>query len=443
MKMKRIAAAGLTAVMAASVLTACGGATSSSSGSTGTSSSGSTGTSSSGSTASGEQVTLKVSLWDATSNPADLAAIEAFEAANPDIKIDLIDIPSNDYNTKLNTMLNGGSQLDVFFIKQADSTKSFYDKGQLLDLTDYIAESGVDLSGFNGTADGFAFNGKQYGLPVRTDYYVLYYNKDLFDAKGIAYPSNDMTWTEFEKLAGELSGDGNYGAYMHTWQAMAYNWGIQDGKNTVLSYETGYDFVKPYYEMLLRMQDAGYIQDYGQLKSGNIHYSGAFAQGNVAMMPMGTWFLGTMKSKVESGEAKFNWGVATLPHPDGVEAGYTVGASTPLAINSATKNADAAWRFVEFMTGEEGSAVYSKEGYIPARSDSTILDTVAANEGMPEGLAEALQTKNIVPDRPIADHVGDVDLVLGEQHSMIMLGEATIDDALADLTSQVKDIMEG
>ena len=199
MKMKRIAAAGLTAVMAASVLTACGGATSSSSGSTGTSSSGSTGTSSSGSTASGEQVTLKVSLWDATSNPADLAAIEAFEAANPDIKIDLIDIPSNDYNTKLNTMLNGGSQLDVFFIKQADSTKSFYDKGQLLDLTDYIAESGVDLSGFNGTADGFAFNGKQYGLPVRTDYYVLYYNKDLFDAKGIAYPSNDMTWTEFEK----------------------------------------------------------------------------------------------------------------------------------------------------------------------------------------------------------------------------------------------------
>ena len=124
MKMKRIAAAGLTAVMAASVLTACGGATSSSSGSTGTSSSGSTGTSSSGSTASGEQVTLKVSLWDATSNPADLAAIEAFEAANPDIKIDLIDIPSNDYNTKLNTMLNGGSQLDVFFIKQADSTKA-------------------------------------------------------------------------------------------------------------------------------------------------------------------------------------------------------------------------------------------------------------------------------------------------------------------------------
>ena len=129
--------------------------------------------------------------------------------------------------------------------------------------------------------------------------------------------------------------------------------------------------------------------------------------------------------------------------PNGVEAGYTVGASTPLAINSATKNADAAWRFVEFMTGEEGSAVYAKEGYIPARSDSTILDTVAANEGMPEGLAEALQTKNIVPDRPIADHVGDVDLVLGEQHSMIMLGEATIDDALADLTSQVKDIMEG
>lgn len=437
MKIKRIAALGMSGLMAASVLTACGGASSSSA----TTSSGSTSGSTSESTASGEQVTLKVSLWDATSNPADLAAIDAFMEANPDVKIDLIDIPSTDYNTKLNTMLNGGSQLDVYFIKQADMTKSFYDKGQLLDLTPYIEESGVDMAAYNGTADGFNFDGKQYGLPVRTDFYVLYYNKDLFDAKGLEYPSNDMTWTEFEELAGKLSGDGNYGALMHTWQAMAWNWAIQDGQHTIMDYETGYDFAKTSYEMLVRMQENGYIQDYGQLKSGNIHYSGAFAQGNVAMMPMGTWFIGTMKSKVDSGEAKFNWGVATIPHPEGVEAGYTVGASTPLGINPTTKNADAAWRFVEFMTGAEGAAVYAKEGYIPARADETILETVASNEGMPEGLAEALQTKNITPDRPIVDKVGDVDQVLAEQHSMIMLGECTVDEGLAEIASQVKDIL--
>lgn len=437
MKIKRIAALGMSGLMAASVLTACGGASSSSA----TTSSGSTSGSTSESTASGEQVTLKVSLWDATSNPADLAAIDAFMEANPDIKIDLIDIPSTDYNTKLNTMLNGGSQLDVYFIKQADMTKSFYDKGQLLDMTPYIEKSGVDMAAYNGTADGFNFDGKQCGLPVRTDFYVLYYNKDLFDAKNLEYPSNDMTWAEFEELAGQLSGDGNYGALMHTWQAMAWNWAIQDGQHTIMDYETGYDFAKTSYEMLVRMQENGYIQDYGQLKSGNIHYSGAFAQGNAAMMPMGTWFIGTMKSKVESGEAKFDWGVATLPHPEGVEAGYTVGASTPLGINPTTKNADAAWRFVEFMTGAEGAAVYAKEGYIPARADETILETVAANEGMPEGLAEALQTKNITPDRPIVEKVGDVDQVLAEQHSMIMLGECTVDEGLAEIASQVEDIL--
>ena len=443
MKMKRIAAAGLTAVMAASVLTACGGATSSSSGSTGTSSSGSTGTSSSGSTASGEQVTLKVSLWDATSNPADLAAIEAFEAANPDIKIDLIDIPSNDYNTKLNTMLNGGSQLDVFFIKQADSTKSFYDKGQLLDLTDYIAESGVDLTAYNGTADGFAFNGKQYGLPVRTDYYVLYYNKDLFDAKGIAYPTNDMTWTEFEKLAGELSGDGNYGAYMHTWQAMAYNWGIQDGKNTILSYETGYDFVKPYYEMLLRMQDAGYIQDYGQLKSGNIHYSGAFAQGNVAMMPMGTWYMATIAESIKNGEANLKeWGVATLPHPDNVSAGYTVGATTPIVINPASQKQDLAWQFVKFMSGEESANEYAKVGAIPGRLNDEILALVQEQEGMPEGLAEALKVENIVADRPIQESVTEVNDMLGQEHSLIMLKECSVDEGLANMGARAAEILK-
>ena len=431
MKMKRIAAAGLTTVMTASMLVGCGGGNSNSDQASG----------SNGGSADG-QTTLKVSIWDSTNNPADLEAINTFQEANPDIKIDLIDIPSNDYNTKLNTMLNGGSPLDVIFVKQADSLKSFYDKGQLLDITQYVKDSNVDLAKYNGTAENFNFDGKQVALPVRTDYYVLYYNKDIFDAKDIEYPSNDMTWKEFEDLAAQLTGDGNYGAYMHTWQAMAWNWGIQDGKNTIMDYQDGYGFAKPYYEMLLRMQEAGSIQNYGQLKSGNIHYSGAFAQGNVAMMPMGTWFMGMIQGKIASGEANMKWGIATLPHPEGVEAGYTIGASTPLAINAKTKAPDAAWRFVEFMTGKEGADIYAKSGYIPAFSDENTIKTVASNEGMPEGAEEALQVKNIVPDRPIKDHVSEVDQILGEQHSMIMLGESTVDEGLAEIAKQVKEVLE-
>lgn len=392
-----------------------------------------------------EQVTIKVSTWDATSNPSDTGAIAAFEAANPNIKVELIDIPSADYTTKLGVMLNGGSEVDAFWIKDSDTTKVMADKGQLLDLTKLVADEGLDLAAYNGLAETFNFDGKQYALPVRTDYYVMYYNKDIFDAAKVPYPTNDWTWDDFEATAKKLtSGEvatKTYGGFLHTWQACVMNWGVQDGKKTIMDYATNYDFFKPYYEMALRMQKDGTIQDYGELKTGNIHYSSPFAQGTVGMLPMGSWFMATMITKVASGESKVNWGVATLPHPQGVEAGYTVGATTPMAINAASKNQEAAWEFVKFVTGKGGAEVYASCGYIPAISDDANLATIAALEGMPEGVQEALQVKNISPDRPIMDKVSEINQMLGEEHSLIMLGELSVDDGLAEMAQRAGEIL--
>ena len=169
-------------------------------------------------------------------------------------------------------------------------------------MNNYISADGVNLADYNGLTENFSFDGKQYALPARTDFYVMYYNKDIFDAAGVEYPSNDWTWEEFEETAKKLtSGEGankTYGAFFHTWQACVENRGVQHGKNTIMDYENGYDFFKPYYDMVIRMQDEGTVQDYGTLKTGNIHYSGPFAQGTVAMMPMGTWFMAIMIQKV-------------------------------------------------------------------------------------------------------------------------------------------------
>lgn len=435
MKMKRIAALGVSAMMAASVLTACGGSGSSTPAST--PASGSTG----GSTE--EEITLKVATWDNTSNPSVQNAVDAFMAANPNIKVELMDIPSADYTTKLTTMLNGGADMDAFFVKDADTTKSLADKGQLADLTEYISADGVDLAAYNGLAENFNYDGKQYGLPARTDYYVMFYNKDMFDAKGMEYPSNDWTWADFEEMAKQLTGDGKYGAYIHTWQACVQNWGVQDGEHTIMDYDTGYDFFKPYYEMVLRMQDEGSIQSFGELKSANIHYSGPFAQGTVGMMPMGTWYMATIIEAVKNGESTVNWGVATIPHPEGVEAGWTVGSATPMCINANTDKKDAAWELVKFVTGEEGAAEYAKVGAIPGRADDAAIAEIAAMEGMPEGTAEALKVTNISLDRPIVDKVADVNQMLGEQHSLIMLEQDTIDNVLASMAEQAEAIING
>lgn len=115
-------------------------------------------------------------------------------------------------------------------LKDVDTTKSLYDKGQLADLTEYISKDGIELAAYNGLAENFKMpDGKVVGMPVRTDYYVLYYNKDIFDAASVAYPTNDMTWADFEETAKKItSSEGaakKYGALIHTWQACVENWG--------------------------------------------------------------------------------------------------------------------------------------------------------------------------------------------------------------------------
>ena len=391
--------------------------------------------------ASGEQVTIKVAHWDSYTEPSTQMLVDGFEAANPNIKVELIDIASGEYSNKLTVMLNGGNDLDVVWVKDPDNTPSIAERGQLEDLTPYIEKDGVDIAAMNGS-DALKLDGKQVALPVSTGFYVLYYNKDIFDAAGVDYPGNDMTWTEFEELAKKVtSGEGNdkkYGALFHTWQACVQNWAVQDGKHTIL--DTDYSFMKPYYEMALRMQDEGTVMDYSTLKTGNIHYSSVFMEGQCAMMPMGSWFMSTMIEKTKAGETSVNGGVATLPHPDGVEAGWTVGSTTPMGVSAGSKYKDDAWEFVKYCSGEEGAKIYADCGMIPARMNADTIKALAALDGMPEGLEEALQTKHVAMDRPLEVHSAEVNQMLGEEHSLIMIKELSIDDGLAEMGARSKEI---
>ena len=388
-----------------------------------------------------EKVTLTFPVWDSAQNLYLEDIIKGFEKENPNIKINMVDVAAADYMNKLSTMLNGGNDCDIVYIKDADSTPSFAEKGQLEDLTSYIEKDGLDTSKYI-SYDDFNLDGKQVALPFKSDYYVLYYNKDIFDAANVEYPSNDMTWDEWEEMCTKLtSGEGNnkvYGGYLHTWQACVENWAIQDGKNTILGPD--YSFMKPYYEMALRMQDAGTIMDYSTLKTGNIAYASPFQQGTVATLPMGTWFSTMMITKAEAGETDVNLGIATLPHPEGVEAGNTVGSTTPMAINANSKHKEEAWEFVKYATGETGAAAQIERGQMPAYQDDTTLETIAGKEGMPEGAAEALKTTNIVLDRPIDSKSAEINQMLSEEHSLIMIKEKPIDDVLGEMGDRAKEI---
>lgn len=391
----------------------------------------------------GEKTLLTVSVWDNANSPQFQAMADAFMRENPDIEVRLLDIQSDEYNNRLTVMMAGNeSDPDVIMVKDADTQISMKEKGQILDLSGYIARDGVDLSLYNGAAKQLQMDGKQYTLPFRQDWYVLYYNKDLFDAAGVPYPSDDMTWEEYEALAKRMTGtvDGRkvYGAYHHTWMALVSNWAVQDGKHTLMNED--YSFLKPYYERALRMQKEGIFPDYAAVKMSNIHYTSIFEQEQCAMMPMGTWFIATLVQDRKAGVFTFNWGVTRIPHPAGVEAGSTVGSVTPIAVNAKSDVPDAAWEFIRFATSEAGAKVLADNSVFPAITSAEVVGRLASIEGFPEDGKTALEVKDFVFDRPIDARMASVRKVIEEEHDAIMIGEVEIEAGIESMNRRAAEV---
>lgn len=398
--------------------------------------------------ASGD-TTLKWAVWDINLTTYYQPLIDAFEAKNPGVKIEMVDLGSADYQTVLATELTGsGSDFDVVTVKDVPGYTTLVNKGVLEPLDNYIAKDSIDLSVYGGITDQIKVEDKLYELPFRSDFWVMFYNKDIFDKAGVAYPTNDMTFEQYDELARSVTnttpGEEVYGAHYHTWRSAVQLFGILDGKNSIV--DGTYDFTKPYYEMVLAQQNDGVCQDYATLKTSSLHYSGAFAQGNVAMMNMGSWFIPTLIEKIKTGEygpEVANWGIVKYPHAEGVEPGSTLATITSLAIPTSAPNKDMAWEFVKFVCGEEGAEVVAKTGTIPAITTDAVVEAISGMEGFPtdEASAEALKTANTYLEMPVHAKSSEIETVLNEGHDLIMTEGCTIDEGIAQMNEQVQAIL--
>ena len=395
----------------------------------------------SGVSAQGDAITLKMTAWDIATIPYWQAVIDAYEAQNPNVTVEITEISSAEYQDVVNIMLSGGDDTDIITVKDIPGYNAMLSRGQIIPLNDLIAADDIDLSMYSGAAEELTFEGSIYALPFRSDIWIMYYNKDIFDAAGVDYPTNDMTWDEFDTVARELtSGSGAdkiYGAHFHVWRSAVELATVQDGLNTVISDD--YSFMAPMYNMVIGMQDDGIIMDYGELRTGSIHYSGVFENGQVAMLPMGSWFIGTMIQAEANGDADFNWGIASYPHPEGVAAGTTAGTLTSLAINANSQQQEAAWDFVKFYTGPEGAAVLA-QSTLPAIRTPEILEGFVAVDGMPEGAAEALQTTTVRLELPMNPLVSSIEQILNEEHDLIMTESVSVDEGIAEMTRRVSEL---
>ena len=397
-----------------------------------------------------EEVTLTWAVWDKDTTTQWQTLADGYTALHPNVKFDMIDLGSTDYMTQLATQLSGGNgELDVLSIKDIPGYANLINLEMLEPLNDVLT---TPKESFNGVLEQLTDEGgKFYGIPFRSDFWVVFYNKDLFDAAGVDYPSNDLTLAQFDELARKMtSGSGAekvYGNHYHTWRSDVTLFGVLDGKNTII--DGNYDFLKPIYEMALNQQNDGICMDYGELKTAGLHYSAAFENGQAAMVPMGSWFVGTLinynNEAASNGAEPVNWGIVKYPHPEGVAAGSTLGQVTSLGINPNSAKKEAAADFLNWVATEDAAKALAATGNFPAISTAETSELLASTEGFPtdDASKEALTIAALYLEMPMSDKASDIEQVLNTEHDAIMTGAETVDKGIANMNEQVQAILNG
>lgn len=356
MKLKKLLVLCIVVLISASAIAGCNGGSSEKSNSDTASAS--------GKTASKEAVTLNFMGWEAS--PLETVAvekgIEIFEKEHPDIKINYTPgLSGNEYNAKLLTSAASNSMPDVMFM-MSNAYRQFVSKGALLDLTEKFSDE-FPLDDFiDSSKTIMSIDGKVYGVSSCTVSPILYYNKDVFDAAGVEYPSADpeKSWTmeEFREVAGKLKTDEVYGCY--GLESVADTLAAQIISNGGAVYSDDYKTsamnspqVKEVLEIIkaVRTED-GSAPDAITLENVGMTAAQMLETGKVAMLIDGSWSL------QELAASGMNIGMAPLPSYGKV---LTTGQAHLHCISANTKHPEEAWEFVKFLSSldYQGSLVSS------------------------------------------------------------------------------------
>lgn len=362
---KRFLALVLTGAMAVSALVGCGGGNAGQSQTTTPATNdeaASTGDAASSATdISGE---IRHAFWDVNQQPYLEACIAEFNKIYPDVKVTLEPNTWEDYWTKLEAAATGGSCADVFWMNGPNIAK-YARGGVLMPATDLIAEYGLDTANYPaGLISLYNIDGVQYALPKDFDTIGLWYNKTMFDAANIEYPTDDWTWEDLEKAAEALTKDGVYGfaAGMET-QSGFYNV-IHAAGGYILSPDkksSGFDLAETQdgLSKWVSFIEKGWSPTQASLEE--TISSTQMLNGQIAMSFQGSWFL----AQLVDAENKADFDCVELPSINGNKATIIHGLGN--CIFAGTKYPEAAKAWVAFLADETANKISAEMGAaIPA-----------------------------------------------------------------------------
>lgn len=395
----------------------------------------------------GEQVTL--SFWRHDYAPEAEAfkkLIASFEEKHPNIKIDFQMIPNDQYETKIRTALAGGNPPDIMAL-DAPTLASYANSKAIIPLDDYFAKDGNKDDLLKPVIEGLTFDGKMYAAPNNEGTIVMFYNKKMFEEKGIPLPSKNVdeawTWDQVLDAAKKLNdpAKGIYGWNPTPWGFVGHE-GAPYSEMAFL-WQAGAEILSPD-----GSTSKGYLDSPEAKKAMEFWNSlynvekvspkelpqDAFWNGKVAIHVDGPFAFSYQEQNFPNFKLGVDYDVAPL-WKDKNMIGTT--GSWGMAITSKSEHPDEAWAFVNWVTGVEGSKVwYAETKNLPARQST--FDAFQELKEYPMNIYADQLSKYGHP-RPVTPAYPAISEAIRLLFEDVGLGNADIDEALAKAVKKVED----
>ncbi|MCI9159515.1 MAG: sugar ABC transporter substrate-binding protein [Anaerotruncus sp.] len=193
---------------------------------------------------------LTFQIWDVAQRDSMQAICDAYTAKNPDVVIEVQVTSWTEYWTKLEAAAESNTMPDIFWM-HTNQILYYSDFGMLADVTDLYDD--VDPNFYNehfseiSRNNASGSNGRLYGVPKDKDNIILVYNKEMFDAAGVAYPDDDWTWDDMTDASAKIyETTGKYGFMAYAEDHLGYwNFVYQAGGYILNEDKTKAGFTQP------------------------------------------------------------------------------------------------------------------------------------------------------------------------------------------------------
>ena len=376
--------------------------------------------------------------------------VDSFQAANPAYKVELRYVPDDaDYLRRLAADFAAGAPADVMLLNYR-RIAPFADEGALGAVGPYLTKSQVIKEGdfYQPALTAFSYKDQLWCIPQNVSSLVIYYNKALFDAAGVAYPANDWTWTDFVTAAKALTVDKNgdgvtdqYGVGIDPilyrlapfiWQAGGE---LVDNPANPTRLSLDSPTARLAFQWFVDLQVKEKVVPDAAAEAAQASQS-RFLSGALGMYFNSRRSVPTMRTIKD-----FDWDVAPLPR--GAQAASVL-HSDGYCMADKSKDKEAAWKFIEYANSVTGQEIVARTGRtvpsLRAVAESASFLDPAQKPAHSQVWLDAVPTLRTVP---VMSNWPAIEDAASKEVERAFYGQASVEEAAAAASELTQSLFKG